>query len=99
MAKRRSMVDAATRRPRDQVDTPEQLVEEVQAKREQAASRKPPKTKVTISIDQELADELRAANDQLGRAAFPSISAVFEKGGYAELERLREQHNGGKPFK
>ena len=94
---RRSMVAASAPRHREQADTVEELEAAVLAEREKPAP-KPPKTKVTISIDQALADELRAANDQLGRKAFPSISAIFEKGGYAELERLRTGHNDGKPF-
>ena len=56
------------------------------------------KKKITISIDAELADELRAAADQLGRRAFPSTSAIAEGGIRHELERIRKEHNDGKPF-
>jgi len=56
------------------------------------------KAKITISIDQALADELRLIWAELPQKHFPSISNVFERGGYAELDKLREKHNDGKPF-
>ena len=53
-----------------------------------------PKAKITISIDVELADELKAAGDQLGRKVFPSASAIAEKGIRSELEKLRNLLDG-----
>ena len=85
---------------REYADTPEELVAEIEARQaddqEQAPAR--PKAKITISIDADLADELKAAGDTLGRRAFPSASALAERGIRTELEKLRDEHNAGEPF-
>ena len=103
-AKKRKGLGSASAPPprREYANTPDELVEAVQAARE--ATPKPveqsrPKAKITISIDAELADELKAAGDQLGRKAFPSASALAEQGIRSELEKLRAAQNGGDPFK
>lgn len=79
---------------RGHADGPEELVEVAQTST--PASR--PKAKITISIDADLADKLRAAADQVPRKAFPSVSALAERGIRWEPEGLRDAHNDGQTF-
>jgi len=93
--KRKGLASASTPpRRREYADTPAELVEAVDAARGDAR----PKAKITVSIDAELADELKAAGDTHTRKQFPSVSALAERGIRAGLERLRADHNQGDPF-
>ena len=56
------------------------------------------KVKMTISMDAALLHELRVIASKLPPALFPSISGAIVEATRKTVERLRKQHNNGKPF-
>ena len=66
---------------------------------EEQQPAKSPRSKITAQVASDVVRELRWASlmlapDQMGG----SMSAVVERALGRELERLREEHNEGKPF-
>ena len=52
------------------------------------------RSKATFDLPPELVDELRAASFHAGE----TLAAIAEQALTAELERLRDELNGGQPF-
>ena len=57
------------------------------------------KSQFTVYLERELVEELRdAANILAGDPHYLTISQIVTNGARAELRRLQDKHNGGKPF-
>jgi hypothetical protein len=55
--------------------------------------------RVSFYLDADVVGELRGAADALaGPPTFATLSAIAESALRRELERLRREHHGGKPF-
>ena len=64
------------------------------------ADAKPKRSKLTSDLPAELVNEVRAATVSLApRDIGGSLSGLVEVALRRELERLRKEHNDGKPFK
>ena len=64
------------------------------------ADAKPKRSKLTADLPGEIVDEVRAATVSLPpRVIGGSLSGLVEVALRRELERLRKEHNDGKPFK
>ena len=63
------------------------------------AEAKPKRSKLTVDLPADLVAEVRAATMELPpRAIGGSLSGLVETALRRELERLRAEHNDGKPF-
>ena len=72
--------------------------EQVSSEPPQAAIA-PAKVQFTVYLERELVEELRdAANVLAGYPHYLTISQIVSDGARAELRRLRDEHNSGKPF-
>ena len=64
------------------------------------ADAKPKRSKLTADLSAEIVDEVRAATVSLPpKVIGGSLSGLVEVALRRELERLRDEHNDGKPFK